>query len=270
MTIEEMKKKKEELGYSAERLSELSGVPLGTLQKILSGQTKVPRYETRQALESALLAESKYYKGTDDTPVGLVREPAAQYHSEIVKKQGEYTLEDYYAWPEDQRIELIDGVIYEMLAPSFIHQRFLFHFAYKVQQYIDAHQGDCIPMVSPVDVRLDCDDRTMLQPDALILCDKNKIRKWGIEGAPDFVLEVLSDSTRKKDLSLKMKKYLCAGVREYWIIDPRERKLYIYDFRDEGVPAVHPLEGEAGVGIYDGQLKISLDEFAKMFLDIPE
>lgn len=260
MTIEEIIKRKEELGYSAERLSELSGVPLGTLQKILSGKTRVPRYETKQALERVLQKRT----------VNMIRESAVAYQTKPVKKQGEYTLEDYYAWPEDERIELIDGVIYDMSAPSFIHQRFAFHFAHLVQSYIEKKKGSCITMVSPVDVRLDRDYKTMLQPDALILCDRDKIRKWGIDGAPDFILEVLSDSTRKKDLSIKMKKYLCAGVREYWILDPREKMLYIYDFRDEGIPKVCTLSGEVGVGIYDGDLKISLDALADMFADIPE
>lgn len=265
MTLEEIKKRKEDLGYSAEQLAQLSGVPLGTLQKILSGKTKVPRYETKQALERVLTKPLEKPRSP-----GVIRETAVPYQTKPVKKPGEYTLEDYYSWPEDERIELIDGVIYDMVAPSFIHQRFAFHFAYLVQSYIEKKKGSCIPIVSPVDVRLDRDNKTMLQPDALILCDKSKIRKWGIDGAPEFILEVLSDSTRKKDLSIKMKKYLNAGVREYWIMDPREKMLYIYDFRDEGVPRVCALSGEAGVGIYDGELKIPLDVFAEMFADIPD
>ena len=81
---------------------------------------------------------------------------------------------------------MIDGVIYEMLVPGFIHQRFAFHFAHVVQKFIDKKGGDCMVVVSPVDVRLDCDNKTMIQPDALILCDKSRIRRWGIEGSPEF------------------------------------------------------------------------------------
>ena len=300
MTIEEIRRRKDELGYSAEQLSRKSGVPIGTLQKILSGQTKVPRYETRMALERALnqsermlnqpekvdnRADGKHTYDTTVSQATMVRESAA-YGSvpddssvsgsvavagrSMMKRQGDYTLDDYYAWPEDERIELIDGVIYFMAAPTFIHQRFAFHFAYLVQNYISSKGGSCIPMVSPVDVRLDCDNKTMIQPDVLILCDKSKIRRWGIEGAPEFVAEVLSDSSRKKDLSVKMRKYLNAGVKEYWIFDPKEKRLYVYDFREEGIPGVYPLTGEVGLGLYDGDLKIPLDEFAVMFEDIPE
>lgn len=275
MTIEEIRNRKEELGLSAAALAELAQVPLGTLQKILSGETKCPRYATRIAIEKVLAEkETNVFKnaGGFDTignsPTEL-RESTAEYAA-IPKKQGEYTLDDYYAWPEDQRIELIDGVIYEMSAPTFIHQRFAFHFAHLVQSYIDKRGGDCIPMVSPVDVKLDCDNRTMIQPDVLILCDKSKIRKWGIEGAPDFILEVLSESTRKKDLTIKMRKYINAGVKEYWILDPRDKKLYVYDFRDEGIPGIYPLSGEVGVRIYDEELKICLDDLAAMFEDLPK
>lgn len=262
MTLEEIRKRKDELGMSAATLAELAHVPIGTVQKILSGETKNPRYATRMAIERILFEQQK------ETPK-LLRESPAEYATKR-KKQGEYTLEDYYAWPEDQRIELIDGVIYDMSAPTFIHQRFAFHFAHIVQNFIDKKGGSCIPMVSPVDVKLDCDNRTMIQPDALILCDKNKIRRWGIEGAPDFILEVLSDSTRKKDLTIKMKKYINAGVKEYWILDPRDKRLYVYDFRDEGIPGIYPLSGEVGVRIYNEELKICLDDLAAMFADIPE
>lgn len=263
MTIEEMKRRKEELGLSAAALAEMAQIPLGTLQKILSGETKSPRYATRQAIER-VLSNTQHY-----TQNSILRESTAEYKA-VPKKQGDYTLEDYYAWPEDQRIELIDGVIYDMSAPTFIHQRFAFHFAYLVQSYIDKKGGDCIPMVSPVDVKLDCDNKTMIQPDALILCDKSKIRTWGIEGAPDFILEVLSDASRKKDLSIKLRKYLNAGVKEYWILDPRDKKLYVYDFRDEGIPGIYPLSGEVGVRIYSEELKICLDDLAAMFKDLPE
>ena len=220
-------------------------------ERMAEGHTNVP-YET----------------GMKDLTSTMKEAPAA--YALRSKKQGEYTLEDYYAWPEDERIELIDGVIYDMAAPTFIHQRFAFHFTYLVQNFISRKGGSCIPMVSPVDVRLDRDNRTMVQPDALILCDKSKIRKWGIDGAPDFILEVLSQSTRKKDLRIKLQKYKNAGVKEYWALDPIDRKLFVYDFREEPFSAVYPLCGEVGIRLYDEELKISLDELAAMFADVPE
>ena len=108
MTIKEMQERKRELGYSYAQIAELSGVPVGTVQKVLGGITMTPRYDTIMALERVL---------GERQPMA-VRESV----SYGTKKQGEYTLEDYYTYPDDVRIELIDGVIYEMSAPTSAHQ----------------------------------------------------------------------------------------------------------------------------------------------------
>ncbi len=120
MTVKEMKQKKKELGYSYEQISQMSGMPVGTVQKVLSGITKSPRYDTLKALESVFVPESQE-----------MLEEAAVYR--IEKQSGSYTLEDYYALPDDRRAEL--------------------------------------------DVQLDKDDRTMIQPDFFVVCDKSKIKK---------------------------------------------------------------------------------------------
>lgn len=108
MTVEEMKQRKKELGYSNEKLSELSGVPLGTVQKVLAGVTRSPRYETLIALERILK------KHTDR--IGEALPETSE------KRQGVYTVEDYYLIPKERRVELIDGVIYDMASPTAIHQ----------------------------------------------------------------------------------------------------------------------------------------------------
>ena len=108
MTVSEMRKRKKELGYTNEKVSELSGVPLGTVQKIFAGVTDSPRYDTLQALEKVFVKEWN-----------MLRESVTAYQ---VKRQGEYTLEDYYALPDERRVELIDGVIYDMSSPTSTHQ----------------------------------------------------------------------------------------------------------------------------------------------------
>lgn len=250
MTLEEMKQIKQERGYTMAQLSEYSGVPLGTLQKIFTGETAHPRYATRQALERVLTASS----------YGVQRE----------KKQGEYTVEDYYALPDERRVEMIDGAIYDMSAPEVVHQRIVGRVFFRISEYIQNKGGDCIPMMSPVDVCLDCDDKTMVQPDVIILCDENKIKRWGIMGAPEFVLEVTSASTRKRDYTKKLQKYADAGVKEYWIIDPKKKSLVTYDFINEDMPCVYPLEGKAGLALYNGELEINLDEIAELVQEWPE
>lgn len=285
MTLEEMKRLKAEKGYTLAQLSEYSKIPLGTLQKIFTGETAHPRYATRQAIEKVLGGE---WPKEDEVPAeeghvpvsyqydhdcrgngqNLVREEI--YDVKPRKRQGEYTLADYYAWPGEQRVELIDGTIHVMEAPGFVHQRIAGEMLFVIKSYLRKKDGDCIPLLSPIDVRLDCDDRTMVQPDLVILCDKNKIKRWGIMGAPDFILEILSQATRKKDCTKKVQKYSDAGVKEYWIIDPEKKLLLTYDFIHNDMPCFHPLAGRAGLALYDGELEIDLDEIAEMIQDWPE
>lgn len=176
------------------------------------------------------------------------------------KRKGEYTLEDYYNMPEDRRVELIDGVIYDMAAPTPLHQLIAGAVYAGIRAFIRENGGDCIPFIAPADVQLDCDSRTMVQPDVFILCKRDKLKRFGIYGAPDFVLEILSDSTRKKDMTVKLTKYMEAGVREYWVIDPEKRLLIVYIGKEEGIPRLYPLQGDVGMDLYDGKLRIDLNE----------
>ena len=186
------------------------------------------------------------------------------------KKQGEYTLEDYYALPDERRVELIDGVIYDMGASTFVHQHISAVIYSTIIKYIESKGGSCLPMYSPVDVRLDSDNKTMVQPDVLILCDKSQIRKWGIEGAPDFCLEIISRSTSKKDYIKKLQKYTDAGVKEYWIIDPERKVLLTYHWKDDYLPHMYPLKGCVGLALYDEELQIDLDKIASLIQDYPD
>lgn len=197
-------------------------------------------------------------------------EEATSYAAFRPRRQGEYTLEDYYAMPDDRRVELIDGVIYDMSAPTFVHQHILSEMYSAIRDFIRAKNGDCMPMIAPVDVRLDCDDRTMVQPDVLILCDKSKICKWGIMGAPDFCLEIISESTSRKDYIKKLQKYTDAGVKEYWIVDPLRRMLITYCWKDEYLPHMYPLQGKVGVALYNEELQIDLDRIASLIQDYPD
>lgn len=272
MTIEEMKRIKEERGYSMAQLSEYSGVPLGTLQKIFSGKTVNPRKSTLDAIKKVLLGEESVYQGKAYTyhmeskgvSADRIRETVAYGTEFVEKKQGEYTLEDYYALPEERRVELIDGVIYDMSTPSFPHQLIVGEVFAQIREYIKKNKGECVPVIAPSDVQLDRDNKTMVQPDVMIICDSEKIHHFGVFGAPDFVLEVLSPSTRKKDLTLKLSKYIEAGVREYWVIDPEKKILIVYDFVEEGMPCIYPLEGEVGLAIYEGKLRIDLEVIAEI------
>ena len=280
MTREEIIELKEKRGYSVAQLSQYSGVPEGTIRKIITGGSKNPRVATMNALEKVLIGDENVYTGKSyqydsQASVSFVCEGEAEYNAgstalnfkpgqqvsgDTIKKQGEYTVEDYMALPDGDRKELIDGVFYDMATPLFIHQAVAASLFYKIQSFIKENKGDCIAVMAPSAVQLDCDDKTMVEPDIYIICNRDKIKRFGVYGAPDFVLEVLSDSTRNKDLKIKSFKYMNAGVREIWYIDLKTRTLITYYEGDDYLPAIHPLEGTLGLAIYDGRLEINLAE----------
>ena len=173
---------------------------------------------------------------------------------------GNKTLEDYYALPDDRRAELIDGVIYDMSSPSFVHQSIVASIVIQVGTYINNNKGKCKVLPAPIDVQLDCDEKTMLQPDVVILCDDKKNKNRCIFGPPDFVCEVLSPSTKFRDSVLKLWKYMNAGVREYWMVDTDKKKVICY-FVEQGEEAMeYSLEDDIPVMIYEGKLKINLKD----------
>ena len=112
---------------------------------------------------------------------------------------------------------------------------------------------------------MDCDDRTMVQPDIIVLCDKSKAIKRGIYGAPDFVVEILSPSTGRKDAIIKLRKYKESGVREYWMVDPDRKRIVVYDWDNGGIPKVYGFDAKVPVGIFDGECEI---DFAEIYEQI--
>jgi len=256
MTIEEMKTKKREKGYTYNMMSQLSGVPLGTIQKIFNGETKSPRYDTLMALERIFQDEGRGYIYAD-----RVMETGAAYSAKV---QGEYTIDDYRALPEERRVELIDGCIYDLAAPTTFHQLIAGEAYRQISNFILERGGKCIPFVSPIDVQLDCDNRTMVQPDVVILCDEDKFKDFGIFGAPDFVLEVTSKSTKTRDYGKKLAKYMEAGVREYWIVNPYQKNVLVYYFSSDIYPVIYGMDVDIPVGIYDGGLKINLSKLIQI------
>ncbi|MBO6159065.1 MAG: Uma2 family endonuclease [Firmicutes bacterium] len=176
MTLEEMRKRKRQLGYTNFQLANMADIPLGTLNKILCGASRHPRKENLEALEK-VLTDTEYLYGYRSAAPFMVEESPAAYGSiktdESSEKQpGDYTIEDYYALPDDQRVELIDGVFYEMGAPSVEHQLIVGSVYAQILSFIRQGKGKCIPLISPVDVKLDADNKTMVQPNVVIVCDR--------------------------------------------------------------------------------------------------
>lgn len=254
MTIYEMKQRKKELGYTNQQLADLSGVPLGTIQKVFSGNTKSPRRETILALQKVLYSENTSLHQIN-VESNILRDASSSYGN----KTG-YTYLDYLALPEERRVELIDGIFYDMSAPTTIHQAFVGFIHTKLLEYVLKKGGDCMPFMSPVDVQLDEDDRTIVQPDVFVVCDRSKLHTNRVFGAPDFLVEILSPSTRKKDMQLKLYKYGEAGVKEYWMVDPDSKKVIVYDLEHELIPVIYSFENSVPVMIWNGECVIDFAE----------
>lgn len=265
MTIEELKSKKTELGLTNSMIATASGLPVSTVEKIFRGRTKAPRKATLEAIEQVLASEAarhpfSYPEGTI-RPKGIMSEISAAYSTASDRK---YTIDDYYALPEDKRMELIDGVLYDMAAPSLIHQGILGELHLLFRECIDQHGAHCDVLFAPVDVRLDKDNYTMVQPDLIVLCHEYDASAARYEGAPDLTVEILSPSTRSRDFILKLYKYKNAGVREYWIVDPENKTVTVHLLQDEDyAPKIYGFDSMIPIGISEGLCFIDFSRVEK-------
>ncbi|MFH1008480.1 MAG: Uma2 family endonuclease [Candidatus Latescibacterota bacterium] len=173
-----------------------------------------------------------------------------------------YTYKDYSEW--EGRWEIIHGVAYAMTpAPNTKHQRTVGSVFRLIGDLIDESKlksghGDCEVFVSPIDVILGED--TVVQPDALVVCDPAKISERGIEGPPDLVVEVLSPSTAMKDLNSKRWLYESSGVPEYLVLDPENRiaELFVLD-SDGRYHTGARVPWKESIGLLGGRLSLTLD-----------
>ncbi len=213
-------------------------------------------------IKEKISTKEKKIRDTDKGRNKAIRTYELERNQDVVKEnqpaymQKRYTIEDYYDLPEERRAELIDGIIYDMSSPSVMHQIITGKLFVQFSNYIERNKGKCMLLHSPMDVQLDSDMYTMVQPDLMIVCDRNKNAGRCIMGAPDLIIEVLSPSTKKKDMGIKLYKYKDAGVREYWVVDPKEKRIIVYEFeKGEGAKVYTEME-KVPVGIYGGKLKI--------------
>ncbi len=174
-----------------------------------------------------------------------------------------YTEEDYYNLPENIRAELIDGQFYYMSAPSRLHQKILNTVNNSIFNYIRSKNGPCEVYPAPFAVKLfGDDDKTIVEPDICVICDPGKLTDRGCTGAPDWIIEIISPSTSSYDYVNKLKLYADAGVKEYWIIDPRTSKVFVYLLGEDAFDInSYSFRDKIKVNIYE-DLWISLEEFS--------
>jgi len=147
----------------------------------------------------------------------------------ILETAAKYTYADYAKLDDDKRYEVIDGVVY-LMSPGATerHQDINGELFLQFGSFLKGKP--CKVFHPPFDVCLNAagdDDKTVVQPDIIIVCDKSKLDGKRCNGAPDLIVEILSRSNRSHDICLKFDKYLQAGVREYWIVDPEEKVVLV-------------------------------------------
>ncbi|MBR2764418.1 MAG: Uma2 family endonuclease [Blautia sp.] len=155
--------------------------------------------------------------------------------SGVIKQDTQYTVSDIEALPEGIRAELIGGQLFYMASPSSLHQEIEGEVFAEIRNYIKSHNGKCKVYTAPYAVYLFGmdDDHDYYEPDITVVCNPEKRKEKGCDGAPDWIIEIVSPSTASRDYLYKLNRYREAGVREYWIVNPDEKGVNVFDFSDE-------------------------------------
>lgn len=172
-------------------------------------------------------------------------EPIVEYNQ--LNPEGSYTYFDYLKWQFKERVELIRGKIFKMSpAPNVDHQRIISNLSHPIITFF--HRKTCSVFYAPFDVRLPIPkadkDSTVVQPDLCIICDENKLDKRGCNDAPDLVVEILSPGNSKHEMDTKFQLYQESGVKEYWMVEPAEKTVFVYTLQNGTYIGLRPfIEG---------------------------
>jgi Uma2 family endonuclease len=180
-----------------------------------------------------------------------------------------YTFADYLTWWDEKRRELINGFVKMMTpAPSTRHQQVLREI--EGQLWYQLKKKKCQVFPAPFDVRLPTspdeisDDKifTVVQPDICIICDEKKLDEKGCIGAPDLIIEILSKSTVKKDVEEKYLLYQESGVKEYWLVHPKDETLTVFELKKGKYQyrGIFTNGSKVKVGIFEGKISVDLND----------
>ena len=185
-----------------------------------------------------------------------------------------YTYADYLTWVDDKARELINGFIKMMSpAPRVIHASINTRILWNLVSIVEKNKGKCEVFTSPFDVRLPQNGETahdkiytVVQPDICVICDLSKLDELGCCGSPDMIVEILSPSTAKKDMTEKFALYEESGVKEYWIVHPNDKAINVFLLQENGKydnGTTYEFEGNVPVYVFDNQL-ISMNDIFKI------
>lgn len=198
---------------------------------------KLSEYEdviiTRNGKKAARLSTFK-----EDEDEWMLRKTSPEYAASHVKVSYEEFLK--ITEESEHRYELIDGEIYFLASPFYPHQKAVKEIL--TEFVIWFRDKKCEPLAAPFDVTLFKSEKNIcvVQPDILVICDREKIDKKGrYTGVPSLVVEVLSESTSNKDNVTKLNLYMSTGVKEYWIVNTESKEAYIYVFNEKGIKHIY-------------------------------
>lgn len=170
-----------------------------------------------------------------------------------------YTADEFFELigETNQSYELMNGEVVAQAAPSILHQRISKRVTAKLDAFILSKGGKCEVFSAPTDVQID--ENNVVQPDIFIGCDPDKFDEHKFNGAPDFVIEIVS-SNRSDDFTKKLELYKNCGVREYWIIDPENERTVVYQFGEKLSVNIYTFDKPVPVGIYGGEVTVTVSE----------
>lgn len=162
-----------------------------------------------------------------------------------------HTVEEILALPEGERAELLDGEMFMMAFPELVHQDILGWLYAKIWNHIQDKKEKCKVFLSPFAVFLKNDDKNYVEPDLVVICNRDKLDNQGCHGAPDLAVEIVSPSSKVMDYYRKLEAYRTAGVREYWIVDPVKETVVVYDLAHEEAPIMYHFTDSVKAGIFE-------------------
>jgi len=262
MDIFDLKRLKKESRMTNAEIAELSGIPVSTVNKIFSGATENPRYGTLLAIEQVLVQKEKLpfrYDEIKQEPC-MVQEEATNYcyNARIYGKKDIESLEEW------TRAELIDGKLYLLAAPNRMHQFLISELSFALKSHIRIKKGGCHVYPAPFAVKLFDDEKTEVQPDISVICNKAIMTDKGCSGAPDMVIEIVSASNASHDYITKLMQYQKSGVREYWIVNPEQERVSVLNFENPEKTNEYAFEDVITSGVLEGfvtRIKDFLSEY---------
>ncbi len=294
MIVEELRMRKKNLKLTTRELAILADLPQGTVSKIMTGETRNPSYITIEKLTDAIekqemlvrlrayqeamhqyFAEHPEDAGDQEKFERIYREtnhledrvpiPFAIPKPDEVLSDGNLALHDdrmtvseLSKLGEHREYELINGSLIVAEMAGVRHQRMVRKIGKFISEFVESKHGDCEVFDVGVNVYLDEDDYTLVIPDIAVVCDPSRICEKGIIGAPDWIIEVVSASTRQTDYHKKLHKYMDAGVREYWIVDMDRSMVSVCVNGEPMQITIYGIHEEIPVNIYGGELRICL------------